>query len=320
MNGQRLRPLGMGDIFDEGFDLYKRNFVFFLLVTALTVVPLDILLAFATPHLLTTVFDWFGITANSDSSGIWFTVALVKLTLYLPLFLLAVAPLAGATAGRYLERDLTLWQVYQPFFKRLPGLLVLVILTGAALDLGLLFCGICWVIPAVQLFFALHAFVIERKKPGAALRRATILGGGYAGRIFNSLLLLATIGWVLSLGVSFPLSYVIGSALHLAPGAQSFYGGLTGTGQSSEEQVIELLSSGLTHLVLIPFVVSVMTVLYYDIRIRKEGFDIELLATELHYPPLDALGPFLPPVAAYIPPRPTRPQKMPKQTVRKPPR
>ena len=302
MNGQRLRPLGMGDIFDEGFDLYKRNFVFFLLVTALTVVPLDILLAFITPRLLTSVFDLFSITANSDASGIWLLVSLVKLTLVLPLFLLAVAPLVGATAGRYLEHPLTLWQVFRPFLKRLPGLLVLLILTSAALDLGLLLCGVLWIVPAVQLFFALHAFVVERKGAGAALRRAATLSGGYAGRIFNSLLFLSVIGWVLSLGVSSPLSYLIDNVMHLAPGAQSLYGGVTG--ETAEAQIVSLLSDGLAHLVLIPFVVSVMTVLYYDIKIRKEGYDIELLAQELRYPSLDALGPFLPPVAAYLPLRP----------------
>jgi len=44
-----------------------------------------------------------------------------------------------------------------------------------------------------------------------------------------------------------------------------------------------------------------MTVLYYDLRIRKEGFDIELLAEELRYPPLASLGPFLPPAPVYGP-------------------
>ncbi len=51
----------------------------------------------------------------------------------------------------------------------------------------------------------------------------------------------------------------------------------------------------------LPFLVSVVTVLYFDLRIRKEGFDVELLAQDLNYPPLAALGPFLPPAPAFGP-------------------
>jgi hypothetical protein len=311
MNGQRLRPLGLGDIFDEGFDLYKRNFVFFFLVTAITVVPLDVVMAFGSPRLFPALFDLFGITSNTDAFGVWFTVSLAELALFLPVFLLAVAPLVRAASGQYLEQEQTPWQVYRPVLRRLPGLLVLGVLISAALDLGLLFCLVPWALAAVQIFFSLHGFVVEGKGPIQALRRSSTLVSGYGGRVFNCLFLLGLIGWVLSLGVSFPLSYVFDNALHFAPGAQSLYGGMSGAPQTSEEQVVSLLSNGLAHLVLIPFVVSVMTVLYYDLRIRKEGFDIELLAEELHYPPLNSLGAFLPPVSVF-PVRPPSYGKRPK--------
>ena len=72
MNGMRLRPLGMGDIFDEGFDLYKRNFVFLLLVTAVTVVPVDILLAFVGPALMQQVYDLLNVSSSADAVGLWF--------------------------------------------------------------------------------------------------------------------------------------------------------------------------------------------------------------------------------------------------------
>jgi hypothetical protein len=307
MNGQRLRPLGLGDIFDEGFDLYKRNFVFLLLVTAIAVVPLDIGLAFAGPPLFSTVFDLFGVTANSDASGIWLVVFATKLTLFLPLFLLAVAPLVAASAGRYLEQDVTVWPVYRAWLRRLPGLLLALVLAGAALALGLLFCGVIWLVPAVLFFFTLHAFAVEGKGPGKALGRSRGLVAGYGGRVVGCLFLLALIAWVIGLGVTFPLAYLVQNVLHLAPGAQSLYGGVSGTERSGEQQIVTLITQGLAHLVLIPFLACVVTVLYYDLRIRKEGFDIELLADELHYPPLVALGPFLPPAAVYGPARPAVP-------------
>ena len=307
MNGQRLRPQGLGDIFDEGFDLYKRNFVFLLLVTAVTVVPLDIALAFAGPRLFPAIFDLFGVTAASDGFWIWLVGGAAKLTLFGPLFLLAVAPTVSASAACCLERDVTVWPVYRAWLRRLPGLLLAAALTGAALALGLLFCGVAWLVPAVLFFFVLHAFTVEGSGPGRALGRSSGLVQGYGGRVFNCLFLLALVAWVIGLGVSFPLAYLVDNVLHIAPGVQSFYGAEAAGSQSAEQQVVSLISTGLAHLVLIPFLVCVMTVLYYDLRIRKEAFDIELLAEELRYPPLTALGPFLPPVPAYGPARPVRP-------------
>lgn len=312
MNGQRLRPLGLGDIFDEGFDLYKRNFVFLLLVTALTVVPLDIGLAFAAPRVMPPIFDLFDITALSDGFLIWLVTFLTELTLFLPLYLLAVAPLVSASAGRYLEIDLTLWQVYRPLLRRLPGLILALLLAGMALALSLLGCLVLWLPVAVQLFLTLHAFVIEGKGPGKALGRSSALAGGYGGRVFNCLFLLGIIAWVISLGVTLPLSYLVDSALNIAPGAQTFLGGASGAAQSSQQQIVAWISHGLAHLFLIPFLVCVATVLYYDLRIRKEGFDIELLAEGLHYPPLAALAPHLPPAPALGPfrmPPPVRPPR-----------
>jgi len=89
MDGQRLRPLGIGDVFDEGFDLYKRNFVFLLLVTAVTVVPLDIGLVYAGPRVMRQVNDLFDVTAQSDALVRWLLNVAVKLMLYLPLYALA---------------------------------------------------------------------------------------------------------------------------------------------------------------------------------------------------------------------------------------
>lgn len=309
MNGQRLRPLGLGDIFDEGFDLYKRNFVFLLLVTALTIVPLDIGLAFVDPSLLTFVFDLIGITARSDGSLIWLVTFLTQLALFPALYLLAIAPLVSASAGRYLEIDLTLWQVYRPFLRRLPVLILSLLAVGAALNIGACFCLVGWFVPAVMLFFTLPAFMIEGKVPGKALGRAGSLAGRYGGRVFNCLFLLGLIAWVISLGVTLPLAYLVDSALNIAPGAQTFLGA-AGAAQSSQQQIVAWISHGLAHLFLIPFLVCVSTVLYYDLRIRKEGFDIELLAEGLHYPPLTALAPHLPPAPAPAPfrmPPPTRP-------------
>ena len=44
---------------------------------------------------------------------------------------------------------------------------------------------------------------------------------------------------------------------------------------------IRLVLESVLQIFIYPFVYVVMTVLYYDLRVRKEGFDLELLASAL---------------------------------------
>ena len=310
MNAQRLRPLGVGDIFDEGFDLYKRNFVFLLLATAAAVVPLDILLAFITPRVLPSVFDLFGVTGSrSDAFWVWTVSALTRTVFCLPLYMVAVGPVVVAAAARYLEQPMTVEAAFRLSLRRTPALLVASLLSGLLLALGLTLCGVVWLVAATQLLFTLQALLIENLGPGKAMRRSGVITGGYGFRVFGCLVLLGMVLYVVGLGLRLPLAYLAGSILNIAPGAAS----LSGTGANAQEQVVSLLSTGLAHLLLLPFTICVITVLYFDLRIRKEGMDIELLATDLHYPPLSALGPFLPPVPTFgarsvVPARPAPPR------------
>ena len=309
MNAQRLRPLGVGDIFDEGFDLYKRNFVFLLLATAAAVVPLDILLAFVTPRVLPSLFDLVGVTGSqSDAFWVWSVSAVARIVFYLPLYIVAVGPVVVAAAAKYLDQPMTVEAAFRLSLRRTPALGLAALLSGLLLALGLTLCGVVWLVVATQLLFTLQALLIENMGPGRAMRRSGMITGGYGFRVFGCLLLLGLVQSVVGLGLRLPLAYVADSILNIAPRAAS----LSGTGATAQEQVVSLLSSGLAHLLLLPFTICVITVLYFDLRIRKEGMDIELLATDLNYPPLSALGPFLPPVPTFgirpdVPARPILP-------------
>ncbi len=300
MNVQKLRPLGVGDIFDEGFDLYKRNFVLLLLATAAVVVPLDIGLAFLTPRLLPPVFDLFSLTnSQSDAFWVWTVTSLVKLIFFLPLYIIAVGPVTAAASARYLDQNISVETVFRLCLRRAPALLLAALFSGIALALGAAFCGILWLAAAAQLLFVLQALLVEGLGPVGAMRRSGTLAAAYGSRVFGCLLLLGGVLFVVSLGLRLPLAYLVDSVLNIAPGAASFYGGAAGG--TAQQQVVSLISTGLAHLLLIPFIVCVVTVLYYDLRIRKEGVDIELMAQDLNYPLLSSLGPFLPPVPTFGP-------------------
>ena len=304
MNGQRLRPLSIGDVFDEGFDLYKRNFVFLLLVAALTLVPLDIGVAFALPRLLPPVYDLFGVTASSgDASGRVFLRLLADTVFALPLALLAAAPLVAACSALYLDRTVTLRQVYGHCLRRLPGLLAAVVLGCLAFDIGLGFCFVGAAIAGTLFLFTLHALLMEGRSGTAALKRSSGLVSGYGSRIFGCLLLLNLILWAIQLGVSLPLNYFFSTVIQFTPPSVGVLAD-SAASETTRGLLVSTITSGLGDLLLIPFAACVVTSLYYDLRVRKEGYDVDLMAEDLKYPPLSALRPFLPPVAVYLPPRP----------------
>ena len=305
MNGQRLRPLSVGDVFDEGFDLYKRNFVFLLLIAAIAVVPLSIGMAVVLPRLLPPLYDLFSVTTSSgDAFGASLVRLLAEVVLALPLSLLADAPLVAACSALYLDRPVTLRQVYGHCLRRLPGLLVVVALGCLALDIGLAFCFVGAAIAATLYLFSLHALLMEGQSGIGALRRSASLVSGYGSRIFGCLILINLIASAIQTGVTLPLNYFFSTVLNFTPASFGTAGDLAAD-TTTRGLVVQAITGGLGTMILKPFIVCLVTALYYDLRVRKEGYDVALMAEELNYPPLSALGPFLPPVAVFLPPRPT---------------
>ncbi len=307
MNGQRLRPLSVGDVFDEGFDLYKRNFVFLLLTAAVIMVPLDIGVAFVTPRLLPPLYNLFNITTSAaDAFGASLIRLLMDTVFALPLSLLAAAPLVAACSALYLDRPVTLRQVYGHCLRRLPGLLAAVALGCLALDVGLGFCIVGAAIASTLYLLSLHALLMEGRSGIGALRRSAGLVSGFGSRVFGCLILINLIVSAIQMGVTLPLDYFFSTILKFTPAAAgSLADPVTDT--TTRGLIVHAITSGLGDLLLVPFIVCVVTALYYDLRIRKEGYDVELMAEGLNYPPLSALGPFLPPVAVYLPSRPLAP-------------
>ena len=58
-------------------------------------------------------------------------------------------------------------------------------------------------------------------------------------------------------------------------------GGILGGGTGRPLALIVIVIPLILQVFVYPFVYVVQTVLYYDLRVRKEGFDLELLATAM---------------------------------------
>jgi hypothetical protein len=139
---------------------------------------------------------------------------------------------------------------------------VMVLLLGAALAVLALFV-------LVLLSMAFPASVVENLGPGTALKRAAALSKGTRWRILVLYVLGAAIGYIVSIVLMVPVFFVA-----MIPGmATPQKSQLLGTIVIIVFYGISFAVQALTK----PIYAIALVLFYYDQRVRKEGFDIELL-------------------------------------------
>jgi len=295
MAERMLRPLGLGDIFDEAFDLYKDNLLFFVLVGAVTAVPLQVVQGILSVHFardMHSITGFFGggipdITQIFSLLGVMASGLAVLIPVCVAGFAVQSVALAAATSARYLGEGATVGSVYRRTLRRIGPLILTALLWSAFMGLGFALCYAGAIIPLTLLAFTAHAFAVEGRdgwRFWQALSRSRALVNGLGGRVFGALCLLGLVYLILSVGIEMPLDYALGALLALVPGAGAL---VTPTASADafnvRSAIINQVSSGMADIIIAPFLMCVVTVLYFDLRVRKEAFDVERLAQGLQY-------------------------------------
>jgi len=156
----------------------------------------------------------------------------------------------------------------------------------------------------LRLSLAFPACVVEQIPATRALKRSSTLSMGTKGRIFLLYLLVSVLNWILSMGVTIPLTI----AMALIPGASdpknaSAFGLVMLFVIYGAGFVVQALTYPINGIAL--------TLFYYDQRIRHEGFDIEwmmqragmLALTPAQPPPPQTALPQVPPSIETPPPQ-----------------
>ena len=140
---------------------------------------------------------------------------------------------------------------------------------------------------ALRLSLAFPACVVEQIGAWTAIKRSSNLSYGTKGRIFLLFLLGAVLSWLLSMGITLPLTIILSLLLS--------------SGDPQHEQAAGLaiifISYGAAFAVqaLVRPVYGIALVLfYYDQRIRKEGFDIEWMMQAAGLTPFTPSAPHIP--------------------------
>jgi len=269
MSDLRLRARSVTEIVDAAFQLYRRDALEYVLVTAIAYAPLVLVQLVLMRGLLMSSPQ----TLTAPGTA---TVVLGLIGIFA--YALMSAVLSRFSSDVYLDRPTGLGAVVRavlPLVPRLIGativfFLVLMlgfvpVIVGTAMsNFSLIFIGmllsIVWACYAMARFFAVfQTIVLEDRGIVAAFSRSSVLSQNRKGHILLTLLLVVVIFFMLAFAVN-----IVGS----------LFGSVAGL----------LVMQALYSVVAYPLIGITQMILYYDTRIRAEGFDIEVMTGALGSP------------------------------------
>jgi hypothetical protein len=296
-----LRPLGVGDVLDRTFNVYKSKPLIFIGLSAIWYLLLVLVLIAVAAAVFAGALAAFARQAATPSPeqiagaavGI-IGFVIVAIVVAILLFSAQSAALVHAAARRYLAKEVTIGESFRAGLSAAGRLFVagiLVFLAIAALwvlvfavagivaavvrepVVSALVIGLGVIVAIVGTFYLAASWlvapvvvVIEKMGPVAALGRAWRLSDGNRWRIIGIQVLLGILNLVLSVLIA------------------GIFGGLTAAGQPGQFGVttlVENLVNFASTIVWAPVEWIAFTVLYYDLRVRKEAFDLQLAAEAL---------------------------------------
>lgn len=288
-----LRPLTTGETLDRSFALFRASFP---LCIGIGIVPaLLTVVQFAVRSIYVKAAHLSPLTPMWSSPGLAVILSVFSVLSFFA-YGWSSAGICWACSRRYLGRPVTVRESFEVVLRhwfRYPALLVLQALRAGwlpillALTGGLLLAfgggagggtlrmvgGLLMALATFTIFFAMYLYVrlsvampaavIEDLSPAHALGRSKDLLQTRKGRVFAVLLLIGILYVVISsflgfLGVAFLRGHMALMAL----------------------QAVGLLVTMLSSLLLQPLLMVALCVVYYDERVRREGYDLVALMEE----------------------------------------
>jgi len=263
-----LRPLSLGEILDRTFSLYRRNFLLFAGIAAipqLLVLALRLTQAFFTdlPGRRASMpgqqFQSSGAVAGILLGG------LVGLIVYLVAYLFAQGGTVYAVSELYLGRTTTIGSALSRMRGQLASLFGVVILNGFAVMGGLILLIIPGIYVACRLITCIPAALLEDLGPRSSLERSFALTKDNAGRAFVIYLLYMVLVYAAAMLFTFPFYFVIGLLGSSHPESIGTW------------MVMAQIGTFFGDVLVGPFLTIATSVFYYDLRVRKEAFDLQFM-------------------------------------------
>jgi hypothetical protein len=281
-----LRPLSLGELLDRTFFLYRRHFLLFVGIAA---IPYSF---FFVINLATALIPVFARSAASGripiaglaTAGIGGGLfALVGVIAGGVAFLFSVGATVYAVSEIHTGRQTSIRDSLRRVRGKTGTIFGVLFLSGLIMVAGFialifpgiyLMCRICVATPAA---------LLEDVGPSESIRRSFDLTRNFAGRAFMIYLLYFAMAWGIIAVFQFPF------VLILAVSAKQMQLRVLLT-------VLMLVSNFIGSVLVAPVSTIGFALFYYDLRVRKEAFDLQMM--------MQAIGadPMPPPITGGVPP------------------
>jgi len=286
-----LRPLSTSELLDRTFHLYRNHFVLFVGITALPQVAV-----------LALRLGYAYVVLPRYLEGRTAPVILVVLANFIAIEI-AHAATVMAVSNLHMDREASIESAYAAATSTLPRVvgisLTLVVVpilitatiaiivgaiamavalglgSGPAIHVGLIFLvfAIIFLLPLrwwLAWSLVVPVTVLEGGGLRTSMRRSKNLTQGSRGRIFLVYLLIALLTWVISILFQFPFFVTAGIRVFRHPATVGPFA-----------RVLQAAGAFFSASLLGPLLTIAFTLIYYDQRVRKEGFDLQLMMSAL---------------------------------------
>jgi len=270
-----LRPLSIGELLDRTFSLYRRNFLLFIGISA---IPQLLVLAMQLAQIAfmptrvpiqpTTDFQVAGSGFSTGGVLGFLGVAIVGLIVYVFAYLFSQGGTVFAVSELYLGRATTIGQSLGRVRGELGSLFGVIILNGLVTGVAFLLLIIPGIYMACRLCVCIPAALLENLGPRESLERSFGLTKENAGRAFLILLLYSVILYAALF--LFDIPFAIGIQV-----------------ESHNPSMVRLLTALMqvgnfvAGVLVTPVLTIASSIFYFDLRVRKEAFDLQLMMNPL---------------------------------------
>jgi len=261
--------MSTGDVLDGIFKLLRANFRTIAIIVGVLVLPFQVVVAFSERNLLGgqsiihAINDPSAVTSAQRGNLTTTVIAVVAAAVNVLLLPFVGGAIAKVVAASYVGQQLGPGEALRAMARRAPALFVAWWLWHPIEVLAYVCCilpGLAWM---TMFIMVAPAIVTEQLGPWQGLRRSWRLARRRFWGTMGVALLAGLIAWIMGQVLN-GVPSVIGLAIGLHWG-----------------WLFLALGGALTALVVTPIAAITATLLYFDARIRTEGFDLEVIAAGL---------------------------------------
>lgn len=273
MTTVELRPMSLGELLDRTFTVYRNHFWLFAGIMA---VPYLVILAI---NVLSSSLQATGpraAGAHPPSVGAVLAVGglvfILVMVVTFAMYAAAQAATIFAVSDVYLGKSTSVRQSYRHVRGRVGRVFALIIMVGLAMMGGFVLFIVPGIIVLCRTAVAIPAAMLENISARQALNRSVSLTKGFAMKVFVVFILVLILTWVAAAIFQFPILIAVGS---MTAKRHTLPFGLA---------VLSHLSSFVSGVLVGPIAMIAYSLIYYDLRVRKEAFDLQFMMASLSEP------------------------------------